>query len=332
LHKLGAVVAGYALPPPTTPALFHTAGIEPLLAAHHEGDLRDRERFCRFVSEFAPELIFHLGAQSLVRESYKSPAETFEVNVMGTVSVLESVRCQGRPCVVVIVTSDKCYENREHVWGYREIDPLGGHDPYSASKGTAEIVAAAYRRSFFPTAGLADHQIQVASVRAGNVIGGGDWATDRIIVDLVRHLERNEPVPVRNPRSIRPWQHVLEPLSGYLLLAARMITEPGAHWCDGWNFGPMSSDTVTVLEVVERFISAWGKGSWVDRSDPRQPHEAHLLRLSIEKALAELSWRPRWSVHDAIGHTARWYRRFYDSPNAARAACLDDINAYSGAL
>jgi CDP-glucose 4,6-dehydratase len=269
-----------------------------------------------------------MAAQSLVRESYRTPAETFDVNLMGTVSVLEAVRSRGGPCAVIVVTSDKCYENREQVWGYREIDRMGGRDPYSASKGAAELVVASYRRSFFPVDRLAQHQVQLASVRAGNVIGGGDWSADRIVADLARGISAGELVSIRSPLAVRPWQHVLEPLSGYLTLATRMLTSPAAQWCDGWNFGPLPDETLTVREVVESFVAAWGKGAWVDRSDPGQPHEAHLLRLSIDKALAELNWRPHWTVSQALGRTAGWYRRYYDRPESAREACLDDFAAY----
>jgi CDP-glucose 4,6-dehydratase len=332
LSRLGAKVIGYALPPATTPSLYTAAQVERNLTAHQMGDIRDREGFARVLAETAPDVVFHLAAQSLVRESYRSPADTFDVNVMGTVSVLDAVRRQTRPCAVVIVTSDKCYENREQVWGYREIDPLGGHDPYSASKGATEIVVAAYRRSFFHPARLSEHQVQVASARAGNVIGGGDWAPDRIVADLARCLAAGEPIPVRNPQAVRPWQHVLEPLSGYLTLAARMLQTPSPQWSDAWNFGPLPEGAVSVRELTEAFIAAWGRGAWEDRSDASQPHEAHVLRLSIEKSHAELSWRPRWSVDDTIRRTAHWYKRYYADPASASGACLDDISAFEDAV
>jgi CDP-glucose 4,6-dehydratase len=363
LKRLGAKVAGYSLPtvegapslfaaaairqrldahcvedssrtafqavlPIQSPSLFAAARIRQCLDAHCEGDVREGTAIAQAIDEFAPDVIFHLAAQSLVRESHRSPAETFDVNVMGTVAVLEAVRSSGRPCAVVVVTSDKCYENREQVWGYREIDRLGGHDPYSASKGAAEIVVASYRRSFFPPERLAEHGLQIASVRAGNVIGGGDWAADRIVADLARALACGNPVPIRCPGAIRPWQHVLEPLSGYLTLAMRMLTNPDSTWCDGWNFGPEAGDALSVRELAEKFIAAWGTGTWIDKSDTRQPHEARVLRLCIDKALAELGWRPRWTVKQAIERTAGWYRRYYDDPNSARAACEDDLDEY----
>jgi CDP-glucose 4,6-dehydratase len=328
LSRLGAHVTGYALPPQTSPALFAAGRIDQCLHAHHEGDIRDRSGVARVVTETEPEVVFHLAAQSLVLEGYRAPAETFDVNVMGTAAVLEAIRALGRPCAVIIVTSDKCYENREHVWGYREIDVLGGRDPYSASKGTAEIVVASYRQSFFHPQRLGRHGVQLATVRAGNVIGGGDWAADRIVADLARGIASNEPVLVRSPRAVRPWQHVLEPLSGYLILAARMLNTPSSRWCEAWNFGPLPHDALTVREVAEAFIAAWGQGTWVDRSDPNQPEEAHLLRLNIDKALAELNWRPRWDISRALERTAAWYRGYYNRPESARESCLADITCY----
>ncbi len=281
------------------------------------------------VAETGPDVVFHLAAQSLVRESYQSPRDTFEVNVMGTVGVLDAVRAMGKPCVVVVVTSDKCYENREQVWGYREIDPLGGYDPYSASKGAAEIVVAAYRRSFFPPDALAEHGVKVATARAGNVIGGGDWAKDRIVPDMVGHLVAGQPVPVRNPRAVRPWQHVLEPLGGYLTLAARMLAirrsplvrrlelrPPARRGNPGWPAG----------RVVPAGL---GRGHVAGRQRPNQPHEAGVLRLNIDKALHQLGWRPRWRLAEAVRRTAQWYRQFYrGGQSAAREACLADIDCY----
>ncbi|HEX7500265.1 MAG TPA: CDP-glucose 4,6-dehydratase, partial [Polyangia bacterium] len=226
LSRLGARVTGYALAPSTEPSAFVAGGVRDVLAAHHEADIRDGERLVQAMRACTPDVVLHLAAQPLVRASYEQPRETFDVNVVGTASVLDAVRALGRPCVVVVVTSDKCYDNREHVFGYRETDPLGGLDPYSASKGAAEIVVASYRQSFFPSERVRAHGVKLASVRAGNVIGGGDWAQDRIVADIARSLSSGRPVPVRNPLSLRPWQHVLEPLGGYLLLAARMQAAP----------------------------------------------------------------------------------------------------------
>ena len=284
-----------------------------------------------------------------MRESYTHPRETFEVNVMGTVNLLEAVRALGRPCVVLVITSDKCYENREQCWGYRECDAMGGHDPYSASKGAAEIVTAAYRRSFFPPEQLSRHGVKLASVRAGNVIGGGDWAKDRILTDVVRHLRAGQPVPVRSPRAIRPWQHVLEPLSGYLTLAERMLQSDEPAWCGAWNFGPMPGEEIPVGQLVEAFFETWGSGSWQDVSDPNQPHEAGVLRLCIDQAINRLGWRPRWSVVEAVRRTAGWFRRYYAGlPSTSGrgvggegsdkslpdtlAACRRDIEDYGSSL
>jgi CDP-glucose 4,6-dehydratase len=329
LHRLGARVSGYALPPPTEPNNFSVSGVRDLLDRHYEGDIRDATTLNRAVAEAQADVVFHLAAQAIVRESYQNPRETFETNVIGTAGVLDAVRAAGRPCAVVVVTSDKCYENREQVWGYREIDPLGGHDPYSASKGAAEIVAAAYRRSFFPPDRIAQHGVKLATARAGNVIGGGDWARDRIVVDMARSLAAHEPVPVRSPLAVRPWQHVLEPLAGYLTLAARMLAGDDARWCDAWNFGPPAGEDLPVRRLVELFIEAWGEGAWQDMGRPDAPHEAGVLRLNIDKSLHQLGWRPRWPVAEAVRRAAAWYRRFYrDRPSDMREACLADIAAY----
>jgi CDP-glucose 4,6-dehydratase len=329
LHAMGARVTGYSLAPPTNPSNFAASGVRDLLAGHHEADLRDSASLSAALDAAAPDVVFHLAAQPIVRESYREPRETFEVNVMGTVNLLEAIRVLGRPCAVLAITSDKCYENREQIWGYREIDALGGHDPYSASKGAAEIVVASYRSSFFPPAQLQRHGVKLASVRAGNVIGGGDWAKDRIITDVVRHLQAGEPAPVRNPRAVRPWQHVLEPLSGYLTLAARMLESDERSWCDAWNFGPVPGEEIPVGQLVELFVRAWGQGAWQDVSNPDQPHEAGVLRLSIDKALHQLGWRPRWSVAEALRRTAEWFRKYYagESPGML-AACMADIEEY----
>jgi CDP-glucose 4,6-dehydratase len=328
LRRLGASVYGYSLPPPTEPSNYALARVRELLAGETLADIRDRARLAEALSGFGPDVVFHLAAQPLVRESYEKPAETFDVNVMGTASVLDAVRGLGRPCAAVCVTTDKCYENREQVWGYRECDPMGGHDPYSASKGAAEILIASYRRSFFSPGRLAEHGVQLASARAGNVVGGGDWARDRIVTDMVAALCAGRPVPVRNPHAIRPWQHVLEPLSGYLTLAASMLEAPGPKWCEGWNFGPVAGTELPVGRLAEAFVRAWGGGSWEDRSAPGQPHEATILRLSIEKAGWDLGWRPRWTCEEMVARTARWYKGVLREGADARAACEADIEAY----
>jgi CDP-glucose 4,6-dehydratase len=332
LHRLGADVYGYSLPPPTDPSNYALSNVRSLLSGETLGDIRDRTRMAKALAAFKPDVVFHLAAQPLVRESYTNPFETFEVNVMGTASVLDAVRNLKRPCAVVCVTTDKCYENREQVWGYRECDPMGGYDPYSASKGAAEVLIASYRRSYFHPDRLAEHGVQLASARAGNVIGGGDWARDRIVTDMVAALAEGRPVPVRNPHAIRPWQHVLEPLSGYLKLAAAMLEKPGAKWASAWNFGPISGSELPVGELVPAFIEAWGLGTWVDQSAPDQPHEASILRLSIEKAGWELGWQPRWSCDEMIKRTAQWYQSVLCKSADARAACEADLKAYGDVM
>jgi CDP-glucose 4,6-dehydratase len=330
LQRLGAKVTGYSLAPPTEPSNFVVSGVRELLTSHHEADLRDAGRLHRAVADADPDVVFHLAAQPLVLASYEQPRETFEVNVIGVAGVLDAVRARGKPCAVIIVTSDKCYENRESVWGHREIDRLGGHDPYSASKGAAELVVAAYRRSFFPPERLGQHGVKLATVRAGNVIGGGDWARDRIVTDIVRHLVAGRPVPVRRPQAIRPWQHVLEPLAGYMTLAARMLQSDEPWLCDAWNFGPMPVEEVPVGRLVELFLQFWGEGSWKDTGERNQPHETGVLRLSIEKARHQLGWSPRWTVAEAVARTARWYRRFEEAKEPRmRDVCIADIEDYA---
>ena len=329
LTRLGARVAGYALSPPTEPSNFVASGVRQLLAAHDEADVRDAARLADAIDRADPDVVFHLAAQPLVRASYARPLETFDVNVIGTAAVLDAVRSRAKPCVVVVVTSDKCYENPPRDGGYRETDPLGGCDPYSASKGAAEIVAAAYRRSFFNPETVARHGVKLATARAGNVIGGGDWAQDRILCDAVRSLVAGKAVPVRCPKAVRPWQHVLEPLCGYLTLAARMLRSDDSHWCEAWNFGPWPDDELTVAGLVDRFAAAMGGGNWADTSRDEDPPEAGVLRLNIDKSVARLGWRPVWTPLQAIARAARWYRRFYDAPAAGMLnACLEDIEAY----
>jgi len=332
LHRLGANVIGYSLAPPTTPSLFEAANVRELVADHHEADIRDSSRLAAAVRDARPGVVMHLAAQPLVRLSHRDPLETFSTNVVGTASVLDAVRSLGGPCAVIAVTSDKCYEPHDDGHPHAETDPMGGRDPYSASKGAAELVAASYRSSYFPTDRLAAHGVQLATVRAGNVIGGGDWAEDRIVTDIVRHLAAGKPVPVRNPAAVRPWQHVLEPLSGYLTLAAAMLAEPGPRWCTGWNFGPAAGDDVTVSELAQIFIDAWGAGGWEDIHDPRAPIETHVLRLSIEKSINCLPWRPRLDAREAIRRTASWLKCFRSDPTSARLLCDADITAYANAI
>jgi len=310
LLHLKAEVHGFALPPPTSPALFDQLGLAGRLQGHTLGDVRDLKRVREALCAADPDFIFHLAAQPLVRLSYEDPVGTFATNVQGTVHVLEAARAAHRPCAVVIVTTDKCYENREWLQGYREDDVLGGHDPYSASKAAVEIVAAAYRRSFF-SSGL---PVAVTTARAGNVIGGGDWAVDRILPDCMRALARGEAVAVRNANATRPWQHVLEPLGGYLQLAAQLAVAQArgdkaalVPLCGAFNFGPHLAANRSVREVVLEVLSHW-PGAWVDQSDPTAPHEAGRLMLAIDKAGHALAWQPRWTFTETIARTVRWYR------------------------
>lgn len=328
LHGMGVETTGYSTPPPTSPSNFEVSRVRELLVHHEEADIRDATRLRDAVRKADPDIVFHLAAQPLVRTSYALPRETFDVNVLGTASLLDAVAARAKPCVVIVVTSDKCYENREHAWGYRESDPMGGHDPYSASKGAAELLVSAYRRSFFPPARIAQHGIKLASVRAGNVIGGGDWALDRLVPDAMRSLASGQVLAVRNPDAVRPWQHVLDPLAGYLLLASRMLETGAEGLCDGWNFGPLPGEDVPVSRLASWLVEAWGSGSWVDARHGDQPHEAQLLRLSIEKATSLLGWLPRWSLRSTVEHTVRWYAQFARSPASMRDACLQDIADY----
>ncbi|MBA4015783.1 MAG: CDP-glucose 4,6-dehydratase [Pirellula sp.] len=330
LHELGARAFGYSLPPITDPALFESARLAEHCEVDTRGDVRDAGRLEESLENAAADVVFHLAAQALVRTSYAQPRETFETNVGGTLNVLEAVRRRGRPCAVVIVTSDKVYADQEQGRAYRESDALGGRDPYSASKAAAEIVAASYRGSYFPPQRLDDHGISLATVRAGNVIGGGDWSVDRILADAVRSFVAGTELPLRNPASIRPWQHVLDPLAGYLILAREMIENPSPKWCGAWNFGPSQETEMSVGALAAKFAEAWGGGSTIDASNRDAPVETKTLRVNIDKALSELPWRPVWNVEEAVRRTARWYRRFYDSPQeSALQHCLTDLRDYS---
>jgi len=307
LQRLGAEVTGYALAPPTQPNLFDVArvaaGLTSIIA-----DVRDLPSLQQALHEARPQVVFHLAAQSLVRHGYRHPVETYATNVMGTLHLLEAVRHTPGVRSVVIVTSDKCYENREWVWGYRENEPMGGYDPYSNSKGCAELVTRAYRDSYFNPADHAEHGVAIASARAGNVIGGGDWAEDRLVPDLLRAIAAQEPVVIRSPHAVRPWQHVLEPLCGYLRLAERLY-EAGPAFAEAWNFGPNDEDAKPVQWLVEHLTEAWREGGGVARwqLDPRpQPHEAHYLKLDCAKAKTRLGWYPRWSLTETIGRIVAW--------------------------
>ena len=322
LATMGADVTGYALDPPTNPNLYDVLGLGSRIT-HVVADVRDRDRLAAEVQSARPSMIFHLAAKALVRQAYEEPREAFETNVMGTVNVLEAARSCPSVRAVVVVTSDKCYENHDTDQSFRETDPMGGRDPYSASKACAELVTAAYRASYFADGA------RVASVRAGNVIGGGDWAADRIIPDCVRALAAGEPVTVRNPDAVRPWQHVLEPLSGYLRLGALMLGD--GHGYDGpWNFGPTGQDgDRPVRWVVDRFLAEWGSGSWTTPTDAGpEPPEAHRLSLDSSKARERLGWAPVWDGQTAVRQTATWYRAFYASPTAARDLVDDQLRTY----
>lgn len=332
LAKLGANVTGYALAPPTDPSHFEVADVAACLTQHYEADIRDAQTLSAVVKQCRPDIIFHLAAQSVVRTSYQFPRETFETNVIGSIGVLEAAREYGQPLAVVMVTSDKCYENVEQVWGYREQDALGEHDPYGASKGAAEIAIRAYRHSFFPPHKLQQHGVRLASVRAGNVIGGGDWTKDALIVDVVNALHRQEPVRLRNPKALRPWQHVLQCLSGYLTAGARLLSADPAKYCTAWNIGPLPGNEVPVAEVVRHFIEHWGHGEVVDISDPNQPPEANILRLAIDKAIWELGWSPCWDVYQTISKTAEWYQRYFVDSTNMQAVSLAQIAEYEAEL
>jgi len=307
LLALGAKVHGFALEPPTSPALFDQLGLGNRLL-HELADLRDGSAVKRSIQAAQPDFVFHLGAQAIVRTSYEQPTETYMTNVIGTIHVLEALRTLEKPCSAVLITTDKCYENREWVLSYREEDPLGGYDPYSSSKASAEIAIASWRRSFF-----ADHSVRIASVRAGNVIGGGDWAKDRIVPDCIRALQQGEAIPVRNKVATRPWQHVLEPLGGYLWLAA-ILSQPSLRPYDprlfssAFNFGPSLESNRTVAELVTEILKHW-PGRWEDKSDPKAVHEAKLLNLANDKAFHLLAWKPVWSFEKAVAATAEWYQR-----------------------
>jgi len=333
LARLGARVSGYSLEPPTEPSNFVTSGVEGLLARHIAGDVRDAHSLGAAVKESAPDVIFHFAAQALVRRGYAAPRETFEANVMGTVNLLEAVRELARPCAVVVVTSDKCYDNRAPRRIHAEPDPLGGEDPYSASKAAAEIVTAAYRSSFFPPEALRTHGIQLATVRAGNVIGGGDWADSRIVPDFFRAELSGRRLVLRNPEFVRPWQHVLEPLAGYLNLASRMLAGSVPSFSSAWNFGPRAEDEVSVAELVE-MLSRGAPGTSVEPAKaPSGPREEPALRLSNEKARRELGWQPVWKLSEAARRTSAWYRDFAaDRGASTRDYCLHDIEAYENEI
>lgn len=325
LHSLGARVIGYGLDPYSERDNFVLSGIGGRIAADVRGDLADVAKLHAVFEQYRPEIVFHLAAQPLVRLSYDCPVETYATNVMGTIHVLEEVRKCEATKVGVMITTDKCYENREQLWGYREDEAMGGYDPYSSSKGAAEIAIASWRRSFMNPADYAKHGKSVASVRAGNVVGGGDWALDRIVPDCIRALEAGRPIEIRSPQAVRPWQHVLEPLSGYMTLAAKMLEEPVAY-CEGWNFGPNIDSIVPVWEIARLVKDNYGRGELEDVSDPDALHEAKLLALDISKARFRLGWTPRWDIRATIAETVEWYVR-YRTENVYEL-CIEQIKRY----
>jgi CDP-glucose 4,6-dehydratase len=328
LARMDATVAGYALEPPTDPSNFEVSRVPSVLAEHHIGDLRDVPRLTDVIASFRPDAILHLGARTVVLDGYAAPAEAFSTNVMGTVGLLEAVRAVGRPVAIVAVATDKVYANDGGGRPFREGDPLGGHDPYSASKAAAELVVDAYRSSFFPPDSIGSHGIALASARAGNVIGGGDWTPHGLVADAFRALTADQPITIRHPEAIRPWQHVLEPLAGYLRLAARLMAPNPAPVCRAWNFGPARVGSVDVQHVVEGLIAGWGRGRWQPLEGNSGPAEATVLRLSSLAARRDLGAVPAWPVDVAVARTAAWYRRYAAEPEAAQGACMADIEAY----
>jgi CDP-glucose 4,6-dehydratase len=321
LNEIGAEVFGYALPPIGKNNHFELLGLAQSIE-HVEADIRDEEKLTAAMSGFQPEFVFHLAAQALVRSSYADPKTTFETNVMGSINLLEAVQKCESVRSLVYVTSDKCYENLEWLWGYRENDQLGGHDPYSASKASAEMVFSAYTRSFF----FDRPDLGAASARAGNVIGGGDWALDRIIPDCIRAIESEKPIYLRNPFATRPWQHVLEPLAGYLLLAAQLRKEPSAY-AGSWNFGPSSKEVRTVLEVAEHLVARFERGSIISETKVEKHHEAGLLQLNCDKAHQVLGWYPRWDFERTLNMTSDWYKQMHAGVTA-KEVTLQQLHDY----
>jgi len=321
LQSLGAQVHGLALAAPTSPNLFTVARVAEGMASHTIGDIRDYDTVRAAMQASKPDVVIHMAAQPLVRLSYSEPVATYATNVMGTVHVLEAARHAGSVRAIVNVTTDKCYENKEWVWGYREDEPMGGYDPYSNSKGCSELVTSAYRKSFFQQSGIA-----LGSGRAGNVIGGGDWAADRLIPDILRAFEQGQPVTIRNPHSTRPWQHVLEPLSGYLTLAERLYSD-GQAFAEGWNFGPRDEDARPVQWIVEQLVSSWGHAAAWQLDGGIHPHEAHYLKLDISKAKARLDWQPRWALQQALQASVEWHQQWLAGADM-KAVTHEQISSY----
>jgi CDP-glucose 4,6-dehydratase len=320
LAELGAEVFGFALEPPTNPSMFELCNLKDALQ-HQIGDIRNLAELKSCIADAQPDIVFHLAAQPLVRLSYAEPLETLSSNVMGTANVLEAIRGCSHACSVIVISSDKCYDNREWVWGYRENDPLGGKDPYSMSKGATELVVAAWRESYFNAAS----GIRLASARAGNVVGGGDWAADRIVPDCIRAFSSGQNVELRNPLATRPWQHVLEPLGGYLLLGSKLLAEQGGSYCSGWNFGPAPRDVRPVGDIVALMAEAWGNGASWSHSKGSHPKEAGQLALNCDKATAVLGWGPTWSLETVAQKTVSWFQTWQQQPEALKAVTLQQI-------
>lgn len=313
LSNLGADVYGYALEPPTEPSLFKEANIAEFVNSEI-GDIRDLNHLQSFLQKVEPEIVIHMAAQPLVRDSYNIPVETYMINVMGTVHLLEACRNTPSVRVIVNVTTDKCYENREWHWGYRENEAMGGYDPYSNSKGCSELVTSSYRSSFFNPANYGKHKVAVATARAGNVIGGGDWANDRLIPDFIKAISKGETLKIRSPYAIRPWQHVLEPLHGYLTLAAKLYTD-GANYAQAWNFGPDDNDAQNVEWITKNICELWGEGAKYEIDTNPQPHEANYLKLDCSKAKAELNWQPNWDIRKTLASIVEWNKAFLNAEN-----------------
>jgi len=325
LKELGALVKGYSLEPPTQPNLFQVANIARGMESEI-ADIRNSNQLFESIRSFAPDIIIHMAAQPLVRLSYENPVETYETNVMGTVHLLDAVRRIGGVKAIVNVTSDKCYENREWVWGYREEEAMGGYDPYSNSKGCAELVTASFRKSYFNLDDYSEHGCAIATVRAGNVIGGGDWALDRLVPDILKSMESNQDVVIRNPEAIRPWQYVLEPLSGYLMLAEKLYTD-GPEYAEGWNFGPREEDAMSVKWIVGQLVKQWGDGANWCEDKSQQPHEAHYLKLDCSKARMKLHWQAAVRLEDTLTQIVSWQKAWLSGEDMEAYSC-DELNAY----
>lgn len=326
LHLLGAHVKGFSLAANKSNDLYHLINGDEICGSVI-GDLRNKELLEKELLGYQPDFIFHLAAQPLVRLSYEFPVDTFSINALGTAHVLEAVRKMEKRCVVVLITTDKVYENKEWIYPYRETDSLGGYDPYSASKACAEIIIQSYMRSYFNLDNYDHHQKSIASTRAGNVIGGGDWAKDRIVPDIVRALEAKQPITVRNPNAVRPWQHVLEPLGGYLLLGSKMEADP-LGYAGAWNFGPLADDNKRVEDLVQISLQLWGSGTYDKPILARQLHEAGLLKLDISKAISCLGWSPKYNASKAIEETMNWYKMFFKQKDDIRRFTVNQINSY----